>query len=374
MAYTAHTDHVGSFLRPERLLGARAAFDAGELDPADLTAVEDESILALLEMEREAGVQIFTDGEYRRRWYSGGLANVLDGLTPKEATHGGLVWRGEHPELAVEDAAQLDPFTATGELVKRGRYTDHEVAFLKKNAPGPIKVTLTTPFQYGLSWFTPGASPLYEAPIDVALAVAPAVRDEAEALVADRIDYIQLDAPGYTFGYGSPEARQFQGVVNRRSPEEVISANLEVDNAILASARAAGITTGIHLCRGNNRSNWIEGGGPYDAIADILPRFEADRLLLEYDDPERTGGFEALADVPSATIVLGLVTTKRGALEDRDELMRRIEDAARHVPLERLALGPQCGFASTAPGNDLTWDDQRRKLELIVSVAAEVWA
>jgi 5-methyltetrahydropteroyltriglutamate--homocysteine methyltransferase len=147
----------------------------------------------------------------------------------------------------------------------------------------------------------------------------------------------------------------------------------DADARVLAPAREAGVTTAIHMCRGNNRSSWNPEGLDYARAATVFERLQVDRLLLEYDT-DRAGGFEPLRAVPErTTVVLGLVSSKFPDLESRDDLLGRIDEASRYVPVERLAISPQCGFASTAPGNLITWDDQRRKLELVVSIADEVW-
>ena len=191
------------------------------------------------------------------------------------------------------------------------------------------------------------------------------VQREVQALLDEGVSYIQLDSLHYVIGLADPRRRD-------RLDQE-LDAVITADNASLQDARRPGVTVGLHMCRGNNRSAWITEGG-YDAIAEkAFNLLDVDRFLLEYDT-ERAGGFEPLRLVPKGkTVVLGLISSKEPALESQDLLLRRIDEASQYVALEHLALSPQCGFASTAPGNMLTWDDQRRKLELVVQTAHKVW-
>jgi methionine synthase II (cobalamin-independent) len=196
-------------------------------------------------------------------------------------------------------------------------------------------------------------------------------REEAELLARDGVAYIQLDAPAYTHWADESLTATYRAQGIDRS--EFLARSIESDNEILDAARSAGATTGVHLCRGNSMGRWLAEGG-YGPIAEkLFTELRCDRLLLEYDSP-RAGGFDPLRFVPSdKVVVLGLITTKIGALERRDDVLRRIDEASRHVPIDRLALSPQCGFASSGRGNPLTEDEQWRKLELVVSVARDVW-
>jgi 5-methyltetrahydropteroyltriglutamate--homocysteine methyltransferase len=198
------------------------------------------------------------------------------------------------------------------------------------------------------------------------------IQREVKALIDDGVSYIQLDSLHYVIRLADERYRQSRlqaGVDLDHELAETIAA----DNASLQDARRAGITVGLHMCRGNNRSAWIAQGG-YDATAEqAFNTLQVDRFLLEYDT-ERAGGFEPLRFVPSdKMVVLGLISSKEPQLESQEVLLRRIDEAAKYVPIDNLALSPQCGFASTAPGNMLTWDDQRRKLERVVETARKVW-
>jgi 5-methyltetrahydropteroyltriglutamate--homocysteine methyltransferase len=197
------------------------------------------------------------------------------------------------------------------------------------------------------------------------------VKGETRALADEGVAYIQIDAPRYSY-YLDPKWREFLQA-EFGEPDELLDEAIAADNACFRAARKPGVTLAIHLCRGNNRSQWYASGG-YDAIAEkLFAQLEVDRFLLEYDD-ERSGTFEPLRFVPDGkTVVLGLVSSKKPELESGDELVRRIEAASKYLPLERLALSPQCGFASMAEGNLLTEDDQWAKLRLVVETARRVW-
>ena len=270
----------------------------------------------------------------------------------------------------VTTEVKLGTSRAGARLSTTGRVAEKEVAFLREHAPGPFKATMTGALHFVRDWYRPGATDAYPdttSMIDHIVEMhgrggRPSCRRRA-------ISYMQLDSLLYVIP--APAAMLSDEGLSR---EAILDAMIDADNAVLAPARAAGITTALHMCRGNNRSSWIAAGDSYESTAEqAFSRLEVDRLLLEYDT-ERAGGFAPLRFVPdSTTVVLGLISSKFPELESRDGLLRRIEQATEFVPIERLGLSPQCGFASTAPGNLITWDDQQRKLELVVSVADEVW-
>lgn len=376
-----HTEHVGSLLRPPELLDARIRHRRGEIDDAGLTAAEDAAILTALDLQREVGIDVVTDGEYRRGWFGEGLYRAIQGLQTGPARSTGRVWVGpgdkvsETAENVQKELINSDlSYTAVQKVSVSGRIAKHEADFLLANAGGSrFKITSMAPAAYTEAWFVPGAAPEYPRGVDLLADVAPLIRDELVALATDGVPYVQLDSLSYILRFGDEgETARFLGILGV-GREEAITAILAADNLILDAAREAGATTGVHMCRGNSRSAWNAKAGTYDVAVRALAELHADRLLLEYDT-ERAGSFGPLAEVPShVTVVLGLVTSKFGELETRDDLLRRIEEASAHHPVESLALSPQCGFASTAPGNLLSWDDQRRKLELITAVAEEVW-
>ena len=187
-------------------------------------------------------------------------------------------------------------------------------------------------------------------------------RDEIAALIDDGASYVQLDSLSYVIAFGDQNRRQ-----------EMIKANVALDNALVDSQKREGLTFGLHMCRGNNRGHWMAEGSYEPAAEAAFGGLHVDRFLLEYDS-ERAGGFEPLRFVPKDKVVaLGLISTKVPDLEPQDDLLRRIDEASKYVPIENLALAPQCGFASVFHGNPLSWDDQRRKLELLVETARKVW-
>jgi 5-methyltetrahydropteroyltriglutamate--homocysteine methyltransferase len=259
-----------------------------------------------------------------------------------------------------------------GTLRPARHLTAHELPFLQQHAPGPIKMTIPAPSNFMVVGYKPGVSDTaYPTRAEFAEAVAAIIRDEIQWLIDRGVPYIQLDAPFYSIWVDSESrARMRQDGVD---PDQSLAEAVATDKLCLEGMARPGTTLAMHVCRGNSRGRWIAQGG-YEPIAEpLFGGLPLDAWLLEYDT-ERSGGFEPLRHVqPNATVVLGLVTTKEPALESQDELRRRIDEASRYVPLERLALSTQCGFASVAAGNAITQDEQKRKLELVVKTARAVW-
>ncbi len=377
MPGTFRADHVGSLLRPPELLAAREDFAAGRISQERLREAEDAAILKALAMQREAGVDVFTDGEYRRGIWYGDLADAIEGLVPDPAppVPAAFGWQGRGSDLANEAMGEIGQtgLVVGARLRRRHRLTAHESAFLREHAPGSWKMTIPGVVQRGVLWYKPGITDrFYPSRAEFYDDLAAVVQEEIRALVAEGVSYIQLDSLFYVITLTSPQ--RVQALRNAGlDPEAVLEENIRVDNACLDVARAAGVTVGLHMCRGNNRSAWITAGG-YEVCAEkAFSQLHADRLLLEYDT-ERAGGFEPLRFVPrGTTVVLGLISSKEAALEREDELLRRVDEASKYVPVENLAISPQCGFASTMRGNLMSWDDQRRKLELVARIARRVW-
>jgi 5-methyltetrahydropteroyltriglutamate--homocysteine methyltransferase len=372
-------DHVGSFLRPPALLQSRVDHAEGRLTDEELREAEDRAIATVLALQREVGVDVYSDGEYRRGMWITGLPAAVEGFSPGEMLNI-RKWRGERlpyvpGQTGTRHAAtvgQNPPAVITGKLTPKRRVTGVESAFLRTHAPGPYKITIPSPTWYLRGYIAGTSDRVYPAPADALRDLVDIVHREVRALVEEGVPYVQIDSIRYVFDYTDEQRRrewQELGVDPDRAVEETIAA----DNAVLAGLARAGVTFGLHMCRGNNRSRWFAEGG-YDRIAErVFAGLRYDRFLLEYDT-ERAGGFEPLRFVPRGkTVVLGLVSTKVPALESPDTLRRRIDEAARYVPLADLALSPQCGFASVAAGNEISWDDQRRKLDLIVDTARKVW-
>lgn len=358
-------EHIGSLLRPPELLEARAAHAAGELSAAGLREIEDASISKVLDLQRQIGLDVFTDGEYRRDSWLFNISEAVEGFVPDHVV---IEWRG--PGAVPEGSAGK----VVGARLRQTRpLTAHEATFLEQHSPGPFKITTPAPSVYMLGSYKVGVTDrVYPSRFDLLHELVGIVRGEVQLLAGAGVPYVQLDAPQYTH-YVDARMRERlagAGLDLSRAFDEAIAA----DNACLAGLRRDGLTLGIHICRGNSRSRWFTEGG-YDTISEkLFGTLDVDRFLLEYDT-ERAGGFEPLRFVPPGkTVVLGLITTKEPRLEDEDRLLRRIDEASRYVPVENLAISPQCGFASVAAGNLISWDDQLRKLELVVKVAHRVWS
>ncbi len=372
MATPFRADNIGSLLRPAELLEARAALREGRMDERQVREIEDRSILKALEMQKSAGVQIFTDGEYRRDIFTADITKAMDGLVPGKPVVK-FEWRGRGKALAEESKEGNLQLIVGGKLKRKGRFTPNEAPFLKRHAPGPFKVCTPAAMQHAIMRYRPGVSDkFYPTVHDMLQDVAAIMREEVQALLDEGASYVQLDAPSYS-NFFDQTRRQ----VLKQSGIDLVAAldaAIAADNAMIDGIkRNSDVVTGIHFCRGNKRSAW-GAEGSYEPIAEkVFGALKMDRYLLEFDS-DRAGGFEPLRFVPKGkTVVLGLITTKEPALESADELIRRIDHAAKYVPAENLAVSTQCGFASAASGNLITWDDMKRKLELVAKVAWRVW-
>lgn len=364
LTWMDRAEHVGSLLRPPELLAARAALGEGKLDQRQLRDVEDRAILEALAQQSAAGVDRLTDGEFRRGSWLTDMADAVEGFVRDRVV---LDWKGPGGGPEVSSA------NAVGARLRKTRpLTEHEVPFLLQSCKQKFKVTLPAPSNFVVCSYRPGITEkVYATRADLLRDLTAIVRDEVQWLVARGVTYIQFDAPYYTH-YLDPEHRA-QMRAEGRDPDAELAEGIAGDNAALRDVPRDRVTVAAHLCRGNSRSRWFTEGG-YDVIAQrLFGSLDVDRFLLEFDD-QRSGGFEPLQWMPAdKTVVLGLVTTKDARLESKDDLRRRIDEAARYVPLERLALSPQCGFASVAAGNLLTLDQQWRKLELVADTARTVW-
>jgi methionine synthase II (cobalamin-independent) len=355
------SDVVGSLLRPPYLAQAREALAAGRLAPAEFKRVEDRAVDEAVRLQEDAGLDVVTDGELRRYAFFGHLIDALDGFDklggwaiPFHDEQGG--------ELVFKRPVVVD------KLRWRRSMCGEEFAYLRARTTRPAKVTLISA-QQAAAYYDPQKSTGAYPTRDAYLAdVVDMTRREIEELVRLGCTYVQIDAPQYA-ALLDPALRD--GYRQRGSdPDQLIDACIEMDNA--AIGRHPGVTFALHICRGNNQSMFYASGG-YEPIARVFARSRFQRFLLEYDD-ERSGGFEPLRAMPAdREVVLGLLTTKKPRLESVDELKRRIDEAAAVVPLARLALSPQCGFASTMEGNRITPEDQRAKLHRVVETARAVW-
>ena len=364
MSKPFRAEHVGSLLRPQEILTARNAHAEGSIPLDQLRTVEDRAILQVLEKQIELGLDVVTDGEMRRGSWLTDMADAVDGFVSERVP---LEWKG--PGGGVEGSTA---HAAGAKLRKLRKMTGHEVPFLKKNARTPFKVTLPAPSNFMLASYKTGiTAKFYPTHADLLNDLVEIVRDDVQWLVAEGVKYIQFDAPYYSH-YLDPKQQERMRKAGLDPTKELENA-IAGDNAAMQGLRRDGVTFALHVCRGNSRSRWYTEGG-YEAIAEkLFGSLQVDRFLLEYDT-ERSGGFEPLRLVPQGkSVVLGLITTKEPKMELRSELLQRIDEAAKFVPLENLALSPQCGFASVAAGNLLSEDEQWKKLALVVDTACQVW-
>jgi 5-methyltetrahydropteroyltriglutamate--homocysteine methyltransferase len=375
MAKNYRADHVGSLLRPPELLEARAGQAEGKVTAEQLQALEDQCVLRALDLQKQAGIPIFTEGEYRRAGWSTGIRNAIAGLVPAEPAQVSILgaWQGPSGELATSSNA-FGPAMVVGEKMRQTkRLVGEEAAFLKQHAPGDWKITMPGAWSAGGQLYRDGITDkVYPSRQEFVLEIADMLRKEIGLLIGEGCSYIQLDSLHYVERVTDKVIRQ-RMIDNGEDPDAYLDNLIEVDNATLAGARRPGVTVGMHMCRGNNRSAW-HAEGSYEAMAEkAFGQLDVDRFLLEYDT-ERAGDFTPLRFMPrDKKVVLGIISSKEPRLESVDELRRRIDEAAKYVPIENLAISPQCGFASTQFGNLLTWDEQRRKLELIVETAQKTW-
>ncbi len=375
MLSQARTDHIGSLLRPERLKAAFRSFALRELSMDDLRAAQDSAIREAVGQQEAIGLPVVTDGEYRRLNWQVSFSEVegwdlWSGSWKKFLQNPGDRAAHETPLQKGDDAVVSFRVPATARLRLAENFPLSEYRFLRSVARGPVKVTLMGADRVAQMCDLENSKEIYgnrQAFLDDVVRIQ---RQMVQELVEAGCDYVQIDEPSYT-GYVDPATLD-----RMRARGEDPLANLRraiaADNAVIAGLRDKAVF-GLHICRGNRASMWHREG-KYDAIAETLfGGLDYDRLLLEYDT-ERAGGFEPLRFVRKGTVaVLGLITTKTGQVETPDQLMKRIDDAARYLPLEQLALSPQCGFASGIGGNLLSEDEQWRKLEVMLETACKVW-
>jgi 5-methyltetrahydropteroyltriglutamate--homocysteine methyltransferase len=366
--HIVRADQIGSLLRPPELLQAWGELFTGQLAPERLEEIEDRAIEVALKGQQRTGIGIYTDGEFRRIVYLTSLAQAVDGFVIGQGER--LPWKATGRDVPRE-MEEFNLPVVTERLKLNFRVSGRESAFMRTHAPRPFKITMPSPLHYLYGSWKPGMSDTaYPSPYDLLWDIARILSDEAAQLAREGVGYIQVDAPTYTeFVDASWDGWFAQHGLEK---DRVLDESIAADNSILDAAHAGGAVTAVHLCRGNGMGAWLATGG-YDPIAEKVFGLHADRLLLEYDT-DRAGTFEPLRQVPAdKVVVLGLVSTKLPELESRDDLRRGIDAASAYVPIERLALSPQCGFASDFRGNPITEDDQWRKLELVASVAEQVW-
>jgi 5-methyltetrahydropteroyltriglutamate--homocysteine methyltransferase len=355
-------ENVGSLLRPSYLLDARRRHATGELDGRGLKVLEDRAVDEAVALQERAGVDVVTDGEQRRSVFASQIVQAADGF---ESVAGNDVdW------FRLDGSVERSPVTVavTSRIRRRRFFCAEEFAYLRTRAARPIKMTVPSPTMYAYYWAPGISNRAYPSPHAYLEDVTRLLKDEVEELARLGATYVQIDAPELGMLLDPHQRAWF--AAKGFDPDRLIHDAVELSNAVVAGFAG---TIGLHVCRGNDANRYMARGG-YERLAQVVfPRTAANVLLLEYDD-ERSGGFGPLAHVPDdKVVVLGLVSTKRAELEHQDELRARIDEATRYVPLDRLALSTQCGFASVARGNHLTIEQQARKLELVVHVARAVW-
>ncbi len=352
MVTDIHAEHVGSMLRQPWLLAARAEHQRGELSEAGLREAEDRAAAENIALQREAGIEVFTDGEVRRTNWMTGILESTGGMSVIETPS--VTWR-----------------RAT--VFRKNRLTNVEAEFMARQVPGQFKITMMSAAMGGMVWRPEVSAAAYPSPADLVKDLVALQVEEIGDLIERGTRRVQLDSLSYNQVFDD----EFRAATGNAAvdPRLILEGSVAADAAVVRAVKSAHpeVTVGMHICRGNNRSAYMAKGG-YEPVAErLFGEVEVDRFLLEYDT-ERAGGFEPLRFIrPGTVVVLGLVSSKVPELESQDDLRRRIDEAARFVPLENLALSPQCGFASTSAGNVLTVEVEKRKLELVVDTAQKIW-
>ncbi|MBI2537919.1 MAG: cobalamin-independent methionine synthase II family protein [Gemmatimonadetes bacterium] len=354
---------IGSMLRSPSLLAAREDYSAGRMSAAAFKEIEDRAVDQCLAIQERTGVDVVTDGEMRRNVFASQLVQATEGFA---AVKGNVVdW------FTLEGKVDTSPVTVglVGRVTRKRHLSAEEFVYLRGRTKRPVKVTLPSPTMYAYYW-VPGVSEAAYPSTDAYLAdVTDILKDEVAELIRLGCEYIQFDAPEFGMVL-DPHQRDWFAKKGFQA-DRMVGEGIEMMNGIMSAH--PGITYGLHICRGNDASRYMAKGS-YAAIAkEIFPCTRASVLLLEYDD-ERSGDFAPLKEVPDdKVVVLGLVTTKWPREESGQELRARIHEASRYVALDRLALSTQCGFASVAKGNAISFEVQERKLRLVAEVARSIW-
>jgi 5-methyltetrahydropteroyltriglutamate--homocysteine methyltransferase len=375
---TIRTDVVGSLLRPDYLKAARQKFDEGKLSASEFQTREDQAVREAVALQESAGLDVITDGEMRRLNFQESFGAAVEGFDAAksdlhtyerrvEGAAPGQRW--EIPDLGGHGTAvsHRRPVASRLKLVRNIPLEEYKAA--AAIAKKPVKVTLIGVDRISQRFAYEQSAGIYEGMDDFIIDVVNIERAMIKGLADAGCQYAQIDAPGFTAYVDEPSMAQMRS--RGEDPMENFARSLKAEAAVVKGY--PGVTFGIHLCRGNQRSMWHREG-TYDAIAErLFNELPHQRFLLEYDTP-RAGSFAPLRFVPKGkTIVLGLITTKQPQLEKVDELRKRIDQASKYIPVDQLAISPQCGFASDVVGNLISADDQKRKLETMVETARQVW-
>ncbi len=372
-------DHCGSFIRPEKLRKARVDRLHDRIDDAALAEIEDEAILDVLKLQRDAGVEIYSDGEFRRAfWLSAISDKFFDGFEDRGIDY------SRYPLLRGQDMSDRREFVpqvpvVVDKLRPKGRITGDEIAFLKKHSPGTFKMTVPSPVMLSTFQHQAGVSDrAYPTWKDFFDDFTRLMAEEVKAIVDDGITYVQVDAPGYS-KFIVPERRKSQLIDQGLDPKTELDTLLAAENALLRAAKRDGVTVAVHICLGTyilGPQGPLGGGGStYETttIGEIIDRLEADTFLIEYSG--RSGSLESLRDVPKGkTISLGLINVRDPQVETVDDLTRKVDEAAKFVPIEDLSICPNCGFSGASADAWFGEDTQRRKLDVLVETARRVWS
>jgi methionine synthase II (cobalamin-independent) len=363
MPQTHHSDVIGSLLRPQYLQQARGAYEAGQLSAPDFKRIEDRAVDQAIAMQEGIGLDVITDGELRRFSFFDQIIVEIDGMAPVEGPP-------VHFHSATDDWIWHPPLTVAGKISQKRKITIEEFAYSRARATKTVKVTLPSPLFLYTSWSPEQSTAAYRDAFELFTDGAAIIKAEVEALAALGCTYVQIDCPDIGTMV-DPENRELRETLGMPT-ERTLTEGMDLINSV---ADVPGVKFGLHVCKGNNMSQWIGSGG-YDFTAEaVFGRLtNYDVFLLEYDD-ERSGSFEPLAKAPDdKQVILGLVTTKTTTLESVDSLTARVNEAAKYTGLERLGVSTQCGFSSTLPGANLTTEDvQERKLELVAELAHHIW-
>jgi 5-methyltetrahydropteroyltriglutamate--homocysteine methyltransferase len=375
---TIRTDVIGSLLRPAFLKDARKAFDEGKMPAEEFRAIEDKAVRQSVRMQEEAGVAVLTDGEQRRLNFQDSFGGAVEGFDAiegsmkayekrVEGSKGNQRW--EIPDLAKAGTAVSHRRPAARKLSLKRNIPLEEFSFVAKETKTPAKVTLIGPDRISQRFDYKNSTAVYPDMNSFLDDVIKIERQIIQGLVDAGCKYVHIDAPGFTAYVDEPS--MYEMTQRGEDPMENFSRSLKAEARVVKDF--PGVTFGIHLCRGNQHSMWHREG-KYDGIAErLLNELPHDRIMLEYDTP-RAGSFEPLRFLPKGkTVVLGLVSTKTPEMETVDGLRKRIDEASKFVPLDQIAISPQCGFASDIVGNKVSEDDQRRKLSVLAETARLVW-
>ena len=376
---TIRTDVVGSLLRPDSVKKARADWDAGKIDLAERTRIEDEAVRDAIKLQEAVGLDVVSDGEMRRLNFQDSFGESIEGYDAAPVKMHTYEQRVEGSS-ALRRWAIPDLHTGGGTAVAYRRPVKSRLK-LKRNVPleeyrfaagvakKPVKVSLIGPDRISQRFAHESSKNVYSGMDDFMADVVSIQRAMIKGVVDAGCRYVHIDAPGYTAYVDEPTMAQMKA--RGEDPKQNFSRSLKADADLIANF--PGVTFGIHLCRGNQRSMWHREG-TYDAIAErLFTELPHNRFLLEYDS-ERAGSFAPLRFMPKGKVaVLGLVSTKVSEMETVDGMRKRIDEAAKHIPLDQIAISPQCGFASDVIGNLITPEVQRRKLEVVVETARRVW-